>query len=309
MNSDSYYRTETDPNLDRARKVLSRISVRQFVFVGFFLLIISTMVAVMIAGEEADNVEQILIIASLGAIAPLLLWLWLKFRRLQVPVLSLFSKSRFSANELLLVIPLILFTLGLFSSLLTLAAFLDPNLFEMIQGFLDNDFMLITEDTGLLMILGIILLVGIIGPFFEEVVFRGLMVERLGAKYGYSGAVIFSSVLFGVLHIDVFGATLFGFAMCLLYLKTGSLLVPVLIHMINNLLAILMVYGSYQLDLSVIRSAEFYQQYWWFWFLLLAVSTVWLMRYIISHWKLVYEKEPVSLKREPEQPETEIGEG
>jgi uncharacterized protein len=305
LNSDSY-RTETDPDFDRARKVLSRISVRQFVFVGFFLLIIATMVAVIIAGEEMDNFEQVLIIASLGAIAPLLVWLWLKFHRLQVPMTSLFNRNRFSANELLLVIPLILFTLGLFSSLLTLAAFLDPNLFEMIQGFLDNDFMLITEDTGLLMILGIILLVGIIGPLFEEVVFRGLMVERLGAKYGYSGAVIFSSVLFGFLHIDVIGAALFGFAMCLLYLKTGSLLAPVLIHMINNLLAILMVYSSWQLNWDAFESAEFYMQYWWFWVLLLAVSTVWLMRYITSHWKLIYEKEPVSLTRGPEQPEAEI---
>lgn len=285
-------------NLFRARKVLSRISVRHFVFVGIFLLVLATLVAMTITGEDLEDFESIMILASLLAITPLALWLWLKFRRMGASLLPLFSKNRFEGKELLLVIPLLLFSLGFFSTLLYLVSLVDMNLFYTILEWLDTDFLVITEETSLLMILGIVGLVGIIGPVFEESVFRGLMVERLGAKYGYSTAVIFSSILFGFLHIDVIGASLFGFAMCLLYLKTGSLLLPALIHILNNMLAILMTYISYHMDWGGLDNADFYQQYGWFWILILVVSTIWLVRYIISHWNLVYSEEPVSLKED-----------
>jgi len=288
-----------DYDIQRARKVLSRISVRLLVFVGICLLIMALMLAVMMSDEEAvtEDLESILIITSFFTILPLLFWIWLKFWRAKASFLPLLNSDRFSPRDLLLVIPLILFTVGLFSTLLYIVSIADLDLFHEIQGWLDSDFFVITEDTGLTMVLGIIILVGVVGPFFEEVVFRGLMVERLGAKYGYSSAVIFSSILFGFLHIDFIGASLFGFAMCLIYLQTGSLLAPVLIHMLNNLMAILMSYVSNQLDLQQLDSAEFYQQYSWFWILILVVSTVWLVRFIINHWNIVHTKEPVSLKK------------
>lgn len=287
-----------DFELQRARKVFSRISVRLLVFVGFCLLIIAVMLAVMISDEETatEDLESILILTSFFTFIPLLFWIWLKFRRAKASFFPLLNSDRFSPRDLLLVIPLILFTIGLFSTLLYLVSLADMDLFNRIQGWLDSDLLVITEESSLTSVLGIIILVGVLGPFFEEVVFRGLMVERLGAKYGYSGAVIFSSISFGFLHIDFVGAALFGFAMCLLYLQSGSLLAPILIHMLNNLTAILMSYVSFQMDWQELDNAEFYQQYSWFWILILVISVIWLVRYITRNWNIVYTKEPVPLK-------------
>jgi uncharacterized protein len=287
------------PELQQSRKALSRISVRVFVFVGFILLIIAIMFAFAIVGDDLEKLEEIIILASLGAFIPMLIWIWLKFRRWQASITPLFNSKHFTPANLIIVVPLLLFSFSLFSTLLALIAVVDTDLFHMVQEWMDTDFLVITDDTSILMVIGIITLVGFIGPVFEEIVFRGLMVERLGLKYSFSGAVIFSSILFGFLHINIVGAALFGFAMCLLYLKTGSLLAPTIVHMLNNLTAIVIAYLSYQIDWEYTESAEFYQQYWWFWLLILTVSTVWIVRFIINHWNLVHITEPAGADEGP----------
>ena len=52
-----------------------------------------------------------------------------------------------------------------------------------------------------------------------------------------TSAIIASSLLFGALHPDPLGAALFGVGMCLLYLRTHSLWVPIIAHALNNFLA------------------------------------------------------------------------
>ena len=77
----------------------------------------------------------------------------------------------------------------------------------------------------------------IIAPVFEEFVFRGLLLHRWRKKWNLKKAAVVSSVLFGLLHFDPIGATAFGLAMCYLYVKSGSLWLPIICHMLNNLIA------------------------------------------------------------------------
>ena len=49
--------------------------------------------------------------------------------------------------------------------------------------------------------------------------------------------IVFSSLAFGVLHFDLLGAFIFGYAMCVLYLQTKTLYVPILAHALNNFIA------------------------------------------------------------------------
>lgn len=83
----------------------------------------------------------------------------------------------------------------------------------------------------------------IIAPILEEFVFRGLLLHRWNKKWGIKYAIILSSLLFGVMHPDPIGATAFGVAMCILYLRTQSLWVPIICHAINNLVAWLLAAG------------------------------------------------------------------
>lgn len=81
-------------------------------------------------------------------------------------------------------------------------------------------------------------ILSIIAPIAEEFVFRGLVLNRLMAAFGFWGGLGLSSIIFGLFHVNFFGAFLFAVVASLLYLKTGNLLVPILLHIANNLIAV-----------------------------------------------------------------------
>ena len=76
-----------------------------------------------------------------------------------------------------------------------------------------------------------------VGPVLEEVLFRGIFVNRWGVKWGLRIGIIISSAVFGILHFDLLGATAFGLVTALLYLQFRTLIVPIVFHVANNLVA------------------------------------------------------------------------
>ena len=81
------------------------------------------------------------------------------------------------------------------------------------------------------------LVVVFVAPVVEELIFRGMLLTRWSLKWGPTAGIIASSALFGIFHVGFFGAFAFGVAMSLLYIKTGTLLVPMAAHFLNNLVA------------------------------------------------------------------------
>jgi membrane protease YdiL (CAAX protease family) len=77
----------------------------------------------------------------------------------------------------------------------------------------------------------------IMAPVVEEVFFRGLLMQGWALRWGTYPAVIASSALFAICHIELLGHFVFGVAMSLLYLRTRSLWVPIAAHGLNNLIA------------------------------------------------------------------------
>lgn len=76
-----------------------------------------------------------------------------------------------------------------------------------------------------------------VAPVLEEVLFRGVLVNRWGVKWRIGTGIIVSSVIFGTLHFDMAGATAFGLVAALLYLQSRTLIVPIAFHAANNLVA------------------------------------------------------------------------
>ncbi len=74
----------------------------------------------------------------------------------------------------------------------------------------------------------------VLPPLVEEVIFRGMLLERWAAKWRLGVAIIVQAVAFGVLHVDPVGAGMFGVVMALMYLRTRSLWVPIVMHALNN---------------------------------------------------------------------------
>ncbi|MDE2794747.1 MAG: type II CAAX endopeptidase family protein [Gemmatimonadota bacterium] len=77
----------------------------------------------------------------------------------------------------------------------------------------------------------------VLGPVIEELLFRGVLLNRWAAKWSVARAVVATSVAFGILHGNPVGVTVAGLVMAVLYLRTGTLLVPIAFHAANNLVA------------------------------------------------------------------------
>ncbi len=84
----------------------------------------------------------------------------------------------------------------------------------------------------------IILVAVIIGPIVEELIFRKLLMDKLG-MYGDRIAIFVSAIAFGIFHgnlYQLFYATLLGFLLAYVYSKTSNILYPIAIHVIINTL-------------------------------------------------------------------------
>ena len=86
---------------------------------------------------------------------------------------------------------------------------------------------------------------GIITPLAEELIFRGVVYNELKKSYKLSMAMLVTSLLFGLYHMNPIQGT-YGFIMGLLivylYEYFGSFLWPVLVHMLANSIAYLLRY-------------------------------------------------------------------
>ena len=79
----------------------------------------------------------------------------------------------------------------------------------------------------------------IVSPIVEELIFRGVFLNRLQLIIPPLFAVLVSSLLFASLHTfgSMFSAFVFGICLSILYLKTNNIFVPILAHFLNNLFA------------------------------------------------------------------------
>jgi membrane protease YdiL (CAAX protease family) len=88
------------------------------------------------------------------------------------------------------------------------------------------------------------LLVSVIAPFCEEFVFRGYFFGALANWRGPWPAAILTGIVFGAIHVGstpvlfLVPLAFFGFALCWLRWKTGSLYPGIALHSLNNSLAL-----------------------------------------------------------------------
>lgn len=78
----------------------------------------------------------------------------------------------------------------------------------------------------------------LIAPVVEEFFVRGILLTRWSIKWNTPKAIIASSLLFGILHPNIIGLFFVGYVLSILYIRTKSLLIPISIHMANNLIAL-----------------------------------------------------------------------
>lgn len=84
----------------------------------------------------------------------------------------------------------------------------------------------------------------VVSPISEELIFRGVFLNRLKLIVPTTFAVLISSLLFASLHGfgSIFSAFIFAVCIAILYLKTDNILVPIFAHFLNNLIAEVIVF-------------------------------------------------------------------
>ena len=89
-----------------------------------------------------------------------------------------------------------------------------------------------------------ILLIVIAAPISEEICFRGMVFGGLRTRLPAWAAALISGLIFGLLHAltglsAVPPLMAFGFVLALLYEKTGSIVPGIILHMLNNSVALI----------------------------------------------------------------------
>lgn len=87
-----------------------------------------------------------------------------------------------------------------------------------------------------------IIVLAVLVPVNEEMVFRGLLYRRLRERGTYMQAALYSALVFGLMHMNlvqmIYGFIL-GMMLAYLYEKYGSVKAPVAAHIVMNLLSVL----------------------------------------------------------------------
>jgi membrane protease YdiL (CAAX protease family) len=133
-------------------------------------------------------------------------------------------------------ITLLLFSFGSLVTVLGLLSLAIPGILEQTSA---NSPQLLVFDEGRVDLVSTFLLgsaVALAAPIVEELVFRGFLFTRWGRRFGVVRGLVFSALLFGLLHfaLQPLGALGLGFVAGLLYLRTRSLLVPFVTHATVN---------------------------------------------------------------------------
>ncbi|MBQ2665353.1 CPBP family intramembrane glutamic endopeptidase [Methanobrevibacter sp.] len=86
-----------------------------------------------------------------------------------------------------------------------------------------------------------------ISPVVEELIFRGVFINRLKLVVPTVYAILISSMIFASLHSfgSIFSAFIFAVCVSILYLKTENIFVAIFAHFLNNLFAEIIVMADY----------------------------------------------------------------
>lgn len=98
---------------------------------------------------------------------------------------------------------------------------------------IDNSVSQLIQNSNPLIVL---IVVGILAPILEELVFRRFIIDRI-RPYGEFLAVIFSALTFGMFHgnfYQLFYAFAVGFVLAFIYIRTKNILYPIILHMAFN---------------------------------------------------------------------------
>ena len=200
------------------------------------------------------------------------------------------KKPRFKdiASGLILLIPLFLVQLGAFWPWNLILSYLDPGEFAAKFAGKRRAVVVWSEQSDFWIVNAVrFASISIISPAVEEMLFRGIVLRTIAIRWSLNIGIFISSIAFGILHYsggNPIGATAFGIAMAILYLRSGSLLVPCCTHMLNNASVFVSLYLAGPRGPGTTWTVPILWQTLIFGMILLWVGGIWLAYYCLDNW-------------------------
>lgn len=217
-------------------------TIWKFILFFFGATFISFFVGMMFLQEaglmQAQRIIELLLNGSL------VLYIYISIRTGKISFTGHSIKQTMSAGRWAKYIGATLFVKGIgiivltIGGLLLLLAF--PFLFQLVEALLTEDSLQMSTPTVFQFLLLVVSLC-ILTPIWEEFFFRGILFRRFALRTKTTKAAIYSSMIFGILHIggnSVIHAFLVGILFCYIYASTQNIWVPVILHSIGNLISV-----------------------------------------------------------------------
>ena len=97
---------------------------------------------------------------------------------------------------------------------------------------------------------------GIVGPIYEEFLFRYVFFQRLKKKYSLKKSIVISSLVFGIIHLHFMKciyAFIFGIFLSYIYNKNDNIIYPILTHIAaNSIVLFLFQFHPFVFGLSIV---------------------------------------------------------
>ena len=227
---------------------MKEIKIWQMILI-WGISIISSIFGILILGEVASINQDVLMNISdiwIGfTLFLLILIITLIFGRVNIKLIKeRYSdfKNNVNIKEIIsLVATQLLLSLGLSNLSTGIIAIIDK---DKVLNMINDTSMLPTNNVELILCF---ISIVILAPVLEEITFRKVLFIRLSRKLGFVISAVISSLIFGVGHgsLGILGAIAFGIGCCILYRKYNNIAASITVHMVNNLIAGIIVIIAY----------------------------------------------------------------
>lgn len=136
-----------------------------------------------------------------------------------------------------------------------------------------------------------LLAIGVAAGLGEEIIFRGILQGRVLSGLNHHLAIWIAAMIFSLIHLELAGflpRMLLGAILGYAFHWSGSLLVPILIHMVFNGLQVVAAYisGEFTPDTAPVELPA------WYVIVLSAIATIGIAYYLEAQWKQSSEQYP-----------------
>ncbi|HEY9675160.1 MAG TPA: type II CAAX endopeptidase family protein [Waterburya sp.] len=251
-------------------------------FIVVFILSIQAMLIYLVMGIDYKKTAPdpiILGLLSNLALALTIGWTIRQLKLIQINVRQIVGQLIIPYSWLVIigiVAARIFFSLGIFRVSYYPLSFIFP---KWVASILTQDFFLEASKSSFPSLYYLLVIIGslLVTPIAEAFLFQGVVLHRWSAKWGVKPAIITLSLLYSILYSSNFlGGFSLGLMQTLFYIKSKTLLVPIVARIINNAI----IFVIFFLTISVESSVETFRSQLGIGVVCLASSTpllIWLL--------------------------------